>query len=102
VPSPSFGQYAWGQGPLALFPDARHWLVISRTTIWRTENAGATWSHAAMRVPAGLQLTATTLTAPTHGRAEAAPPDQIGWIPGGSTLLRTGDGGEHWTPVAIL
>jgi photosystem II stability/assembly factor-like uncharacterized protein len=101
VPGLTNGPYELGAGPVPQFLDAQDWLAISGATIWRTANAGAAWSHIAMRLPAGLQLLSFSFTDPRHGWAEAAPLHEDGGVLGSTTLLRTNDGGGRWLRVSV-
>jgi photosystem II stability/assembly factor-like uncharacterized protein len=86
---------------LPTFLDSRHWLVVFGKTIWSTADAGQTWSHAAMHLPAGLQLASVAFTDPSHGWAGAGTPKQIEAVGGGTSLLRTSDAGRTWARIAL-
>jgi photosystem II stability/assembly factor-like uncharacterized protein len=101
LPAPTIAQYASGEGSLTQFLDIRHWIAVSGNVIWRTANAGETWSHEAMHSPARLQLVSLAFADSSHGWAEAAPQGQTGGMLGGTTILRTSDGGRHWSRVAV-
>jgi photosystem II stability/assembly factor-like uncharacterized protein len=101
LPAPTIAQYASGEGSLAQFLDIRHWIAVSGNVIWWTANAGKSWSHAVMHVPARLQLVSLTFTDPSHGWAEAVFQGQTGGMLGGTALLRTSDGGRDWLRITV-
>jgi photosystem II stability/assembly factor-like uncharacterized protein len=101
LPAPSVAQSVCGEGALAAFPDASHWIAVSGSVIWWTANAGKTWSHTAMHAPPGLQLVSLTFADAPHGWAEAVPQSESGGVWGATTVLRTSDGGKDWLRVAV-
>lgn len=94
-------------GQVALWQalDARHWDFIassgSRQTIWLTPDGGAAWSKHPLQLPPGLALVGLHLTGVKRGWATAQTRAESTETALGAVLLRTTDGGAHWTKVKL-
>jgi photosystem II stability/assembly factor-like uncharacterized protein len=79
------------------------WMLVSNasgsavTCMYRTENGGITWSALAYDVPANSSTTGVTFIDPQHGWAEVVLQQRNGSHQ--IELLRTLDGGTHWSSV---
>jgi len=101
VTSPSIEQFGFGEGTLSSLPRPRNWLFVSGKNIWRTANAGRTWSRSPMHIPGMLHLASLSFVDPSHGWALVQPAGNNGGLLGGTSLRRTSDGGKHWSVIRL-
>lgn len=84
----------------AVLVDRARWLVTNGSSVLETTNAGESW-HALGEVPAGWQVLRLAMADRDHGWAllvNRTPSATGPFAP--AMLVRTADGGRHWTPVA--
>ncbi len=77
--------------------DAQHWWLATGSTMWRTADAGRTWSERSAALPGGLSfysLTPVSEQVVWAVASRAYPPDKRG-----ERLFRSSDGGATWKAV---
>jgi photosystem II stability/assembly factor-like uncharacterized protein len=84
-----------GSLPVTAFADRDHWFVPAPTILWASTDAGRTWQWRAIHLPADLRLGEIRFTDPVDGWSLTRHPFGI------TALLRTTDGGTHWTEVKL-
>src|SRR5262249_49897721 len=91
---------------LSLFPPLDHrgpLLLLDSRHLWVSEDGGATWTVRLVQIPAGLRP--AWLASAVHGGLYSAA-YQTGPIDAVTpstplTLIRSTDGGAHWSPVTL-
>lgn len=89
TPPPSNGQ---GFGGLISFQDAFHWWETDGNTLYKSSDAGRTWSRVSNQVLAGLYFCQFLDSRHAWGLVLGA---------GGTGLALTADGGLHWTHASV-
>jgi photosystem II stability/assembly factor-like uncharacterized protein len=82
-----------GFGGSISFQDAFHWWVIVGNTLYRSSDAGQTWSRVSNQLPAGLYF--CRFLDSTHAWGLVAMPGR------GNGLAVTEDSGRHWARAAV-
>jgi photosystem II stability/assembly factor-like uncharacterized protein len=92
--------YSWGfpQGLPFSAADAWSWFLFVGHHLYWTRDAGRTWSVTATVAPKAPQVWDVNFSSPRDGWAIFA--SVVTGPRAGSALVRTRDGGRHWTPLA--
>lgn len=77
------------------------WRATVGATLWSTRDTGAHWSTTPTTVPAGFVLVTVQFVTRDAGWAVGAQVDQPDHIAQETRLLRTDDGGRHWSVVPL-
>jgi len=101
-PAPNIVQ-PWYVGLYPALDDRGRLLVLDDRRLWISEDDGATWAARLMQVPAELQLAMLVSTTPGALYATAVQTGPLGVVTPGTplTLIRSTDGGAHWSVVAL-
>jgi len=78
------------------FQDSSHWWVTDPGTVWKSSDAGQTWKIIYQQLDSLVYL--PQFFDANHGWAELVPLTSVG-PPNGFGLVKTSDGGLHWTQV---
>jgi photosystem II stability/assembly factor-like uncharacterized protein len=83
------------------FLDATHWWVGTGAKLWITADGGMSWSTAVLPLPSGSASLALDFVDTHNGYAIVGSGMTSGSLPAATTLLKTTDGGAHWSPLAL-
>src|SRR4029077_17379781 len=84
------------------FIDANHWVesgfVAGGNTLARTYDGGKTWENV---TPSLTNVPARDPQRPLQLIQFVDPSDGLAWITCPAILIKTSDGGSHWTPRSV-
>lgn len=83
------------------FLDMSDWWVASQGNLWVTVDAGRSWQRLRPVLPRGLTLNTLDYVSPADGWAIATTHYSPGTFTDTAPLLRTTDGGDHWTELVL-
>jgi len=101
-PAPNIVQ-PWYAGLNPGLDDRGRLLLLDDRRLWISEDDGATWAARLMQLPAELRLAMLVSTVPGALYATAVQTGPLDIVTPGTplTLIRSADGGAHWSVVAL-
>ena len=102
-PAPDIVQPRYVSSPYPSLDDRERLLLLDDRRLWISEDDGATWAARLMQVPAELRLARLVSAVPgaLYAMAAETGPRDIMTLTTPLTLIRSTDGGAHWSVVAL-
>jgi len=82
------------------YQDSSHWWALAGSTLFKSSDAGQTWTRATNALPDWLYVPELYILDPSHAWVSVSIPASLS-APGGSGLAFTDDGGLHWTRAQV-
>jgi photosystem II stability/assembly factor-like uncharacterized protein len=82
------------------YQDSLNWWAMSGSALFKSSDAGQTWTRVTDAVPDWLYVPELHILDPSHAWVSVSIPASLS-APGGSGLAFTDDGGLHWTRAQV-